>query len=179
MTFSFHQLRVRFSWTEDEKTPIRHGRFLFVPQKEMMMYLSYFGIRVTDLNRSLKFYTELLGLKEVARGDNTKLGGGTYVLLRDPRSGQKLELNWYPKGSTYSVTYSPGEGLDHLAFRVNSVAETVKQLAAKGVQAIKIPDSLASLEGGVHVSYVQDPDGNWIELYDKPQPVGPSIPEGY
>jgi len=60
------------------------------------MYLSYFGIRVTNLDRSLKFYTELFGLKEVARGDNRKLGGGIYVLLRDEKSGQKLELNSYP-----------------------------------------------------------------------------------
>jgi catechol-2,3-dioxygenase len=38
------------------------------------MYLSYFGIRVTNLARSLEFYTKLFGLKEMARGDNTKMG---------------------------------------------------------------------------------------------------------
>jgi catechol 2,3-dioxygenase-like lactoylglutathione lyase family enzyme len=50
------------------------------------MFLSYCGIRVTDLERALKFYTELFGLKEVVRGDRTKIGAGAYVLLRDPKS---------------------------------------------------------------------------------------------
>ncbi len=143
------------------------------------MYLSYSGIRVTNLDVSLKFYTGLFRLKEVAGGDNTPIGGGKYVLLRDQRSGQKLELNWYPSSSPYDVQYSPGEGLDHLAFRVNSVRETIRDLAAKGVEVVEIPKSLAELEGGVHISYVKDPDGNWIELYDHPQPIDPSIPEGY
>ena len=60
------------------------------------MYLSYFGIRVTNLARSLEFYTKLFGLEEVARGDNTKIGGGVFVLLKDPKSGSKLELIGIP-----------------------------------------------------------------------------------
>ncbi len=65
------------------------------------MHLRYFGIRVTDLERSLRFYTELLGLKKAGLGDMSKNGGGrgTWVLLIDEKSGQQLELNWYPKGS--------------------------------------------------------------------------------
>ncbi len=53
------------------------------------MSLSYVGIRVRDLERSLRFYQDVFGLHEVARGDNPKQGGGVYVLLRDARSGQK------------------------------------------------------------------------------------------
>lgn len=49
----------------------------------MMMKLDYFGIRVTDLERSIKFYTQFLGLKEVARGDFSKYGAGIWVKLRD------------------------------------------------------------------------------------------------
>ncbi len=63
-------------------------------------YLSYVGIRVTNLEKSLKFYEGLFGLEEVTRGDNSKFGMGVFVLLRDRKSGQKLELNWYPKGSS-------------------------------------------------------------------------------
>jgi lactoylglutathione lyase len=142
------------------------------------MYLSYVGIRVTNLDRSLKFYTELFGLREVTRGDNTRIGAGIYVLLKDQKSGQKLELNFYPEDSRYDFPYTPGEGLDHIAFRVNSVKETIKEL--KGVQ---IADPQASHtpvgQEGYHVAYVKDPDGNWIELYDHPEPIGPSVPEGY
>ena len=143
------------------------------------MYLSYFGIRVTNLDRSLKFYTELFRLKEVTRGNNTQIGGGIYVLLKDEKSGQKLELNWYPEGSPYNVRYVPGEGLDHIAFRVNNVDETLKELATKGYQPIEIKPSLSEPIRGVRVAYIKDPDGNWIELYHHLEPIGSSIPEGY
>ena len=142
------------------------------------MYLSYFGIRVMDLGRSLKFYTELFGLTEIARGDSTRFGGGAYVLLRDNRSGQRLELNWYPKGSRYDTPYSPGEGLDHIAFKVDDVKKTLQRLATKGVHVIE-PDASYSSREGAWLSYVTDPDGNWIELYHHPEPLGPSVAEAY
>ena len=47
------------------------------------MKKEYFGIRVTDLERSVKFYTYMLGLKEVRRGDMTKHNRGIWVLLKD------------------------------------------------------------------------------------------------
>jgi len=146
------------------------------------MYLSYFGIRVTDLDRSLRFYTELFGLKEVARGDRTQVGGGRYVLLRDQKSGQKLELNWYPEGSSYDVPYSPGEGLDHIAFRVNDATETLKELIAKGVEAVELLPPLREGRAATYsfkLAYVKDPDGNWIELLEHSEPITASIPEGY
>ncbi len=144
------------------------------------MYLSYFGIRVMDMARSLKFYTELFGLTQVAKGDNSEYGGGNYVLLRDKRSGQKLELNWYPRGSPYDVPYAAGEGLDHIAFKVEDVDETLRALAAQDVEVMAIAPSLAQPPGaGFRVAYVKDPDGNWIELYQHFKPLGPSIPEGY
>lgn len=142
------------------------------------MYLSYVGIRVTDLDRSLRFYKELFGLEEAGRGDNTKLGGGIYVLLKDPKSKAKLELNWYPESSAYASDYLPGEGLDHVSFRVESVADALKRLEAGGAGHVDLPESLRHIEG-FNVGYVKDPDGNWIELYDLPRPIGESIPEAY
>jgi len=138
------------------------------------MYLSYVGIRVTDLQRSLKFYKELFGLEEVERGDNSKFGAGVFVLLRDRKSGTKLELNWYPEGSKYNTPYVVGEGLDHLAFCVDSIREKFKELAEKGVSPTDFgPDT------GASYCYVRDPDGNWIELYQRKEPVGETIPKGY
>jgi len=141
------------------------------------MYMSYFGIRVTDLDRSLKFYTELFGLKEVERGDarSRKHGAGLYILLKDPTSGQKLELNWYPPNSTFATPYDPGEGLDHIAFSVEDLNGTYKDLVKKGVQLTEV--NPAATDGWI--AYLKDPDGNWIELYCRPAPVGGKIPEGY
>ena len=139
------------------------------------MYLSYCEIRVTDLERSLKFYTELFGLKEVARGDRTKHGAGIYVLLRDPKSHQKLELNWYPESSQYGVPYAPGEGLDHIAFKVDDVTKTFGMLVSRGVEATEIDPSVM----GGWSAYVKDPDGNWIEIYQQGPSTDSPIPEGY
>jgi catechol 2,3-dioxygenase-like lactoylglutathione lyase family enzyme len=125
----------------------------------------------------LKFYTELFGLKEVARGDHRKYDAGLYVLLRDKKSGQKLELNWYPENSVYAVPYTPGEGLDHIAFVVDNLNATYNELLAKGVEPTNIDPSKTS----GWLAYVKDPDGNWIEIYQRrpPKTTGDSIPEGY
>ena len=141
----------------------------------ILVYLSYCGIRVANLERSLKFYTELFGLREVARGDRRKLGAGIYVLLRDPRSHMKLELNWYPKGSRYSVPYISGEALDHLAFKVDDVTKTYAMLVNKGAGPTEIDPSVY----GGWSAYVKDPDGNWIEIYQQGPPTDSPIPEGY
>ena len=125
----------------------------------------------------MKFYTELFNLKEVARGDHRKYGAGLYVLLRDGRSGQKLELNWYPEGSTHATPYTPGEGLDHVAFVVDNLEATYKELLAKGVE----PTGIQPSSTGGWLAYLKDPDGNWIEIYqhDPAKSTGSSIPEGY
>ena len=125
----------------------------------------------------MKFYTESFGLREVARGDHRKYGAGLYVLLRDPRSGQKLELNWYPEGSVHATSYMPGEGLDHLAFVVDDVKTAYRELLAKGAE----PTDFDPARSGGWLAYLKDPDGNWIEIYqhDPTKSTGDSIPEGY
>ena len=62
-----------------------------------MMVLRYFGIRVRDMQRWYVFYTELLGLRKVREGRMRH--GREWVLLEDPHSHQRLELNWYPADS--------------------------------------------------------------------------------
>jgi catechol 2,3-dioxygenase-like lactoylglutathione lyase family enzyme len=136
------------------------------------MYLSYVGIRVTDLERSLKFYKGLLGLEEVARGDGSKYGVGVFVLLRDKKSGMKLELNWYPRGSKYSARYTVGEGLDHIAFCVEDMKKKYAELVARGSGKTDF-----GLKKGASYCYVKDPDGNWVELYQK-RPRK-RVPRGY
>lgn len=138
------------------------------------MYLSYVGLRVTNLEKSLKFYKGALGLEEVARGDNSKSGAGVFVLLRDRKSRMKLELNWYPSGSEYDTPYGTGEGLDHVAFCVDDVRKRYAQLVAGGAG-----ETGFGPEAGRSYCYVTDPDGNWIELYQRRRPAGKRVPKGY
>lgn len=126
------------------------------------MYLDYHGIRVRELERSLRFYTGALGLREKRRG--TMFHGGVWVLLEDPASHQQLELNWYPEGSKYATPYSVGEGMDHLGFRLPDVRAALPALEKAGATLV---DSFEE-EGVVEVAYLTDPDGLWIELIRTP-----------
>lgn len=130
------------------------------------MHLRYSGVRVTDLERSLLFYTKALGLREVSRGDLSQYGRGIWVLLRDPTSRQQLELNWYPKGSQFDVPFVIGEGLDHIGFFLGPVSEATlrrayQRLLRQGAGPTNVTP--ATTEGWV--GYVTDPDGNWIEIF--------------
>jgi catechol 2,3-dioxygenase-like lactoylglutathione lyase family enzyme len=124
------------------------------------MGLRYFGIRVRDLERSVRFYTELLGLREV--GGGRMYHGGRYVVVQDPRTRQRLELNWYPPGHPWATRYVPGEGLDHIGFRVPDAAATYRTLLGKGVRPALAPGDRHGVRG---VYYLLDPDGNWLEFF--------------
>jgi len=124
------------------------------------MSLHYAGIRVTRLDRSLRFYTKGLGLREVRRGDAREVGLGIWVLLEDPRSKQRLELNWYPKGSKYATPFAPGEGLDHIGVRVGNVETVGRRLRKAGAKKV----TEIRWQGRVALAYFEGPDGVWIEL---------------
>ena len=133
------------------------------------MHLRYSGVRVTDLDRSLRFYTKVLGLREVSRGDLSQYGRGTWVLLRDPTSRQQLELNWYPKGSQFDVPFVIGEGLDHIGFFLGSVPATALNRVYQSVLRQGAgPTSISPANTGGWVGYDTDPDGNWIEIFRSP-----------
>ena len=83
-------------------------------------------------------------------------------MLEDPRTHQRIELNYYPPGSPFAVRYRPGEGLDHLGFRVKDPASLFRTLVARGVRPALAPTDPDGVPG---VYYLLDPDGNWIELY--------------
>jgi lactoylglutathione lyase len=119
---------------------------------------TYTGIRVRDLKRSLAFYTKVLGLKKAGRG--RMRAGGIFVQLKDPRSRQVLELNYYPPGTKYYERFKNGSELDHLAFRERNVDGRYEELLANGATKAVEPFS----EGGYRLAFVKDPDGIWLEL---------------
>jgi catechol 2,3-dioxygenase-like lactoylglutathione lyase family enzyme len=86
--------------------------------------------------------------------------GGRFINLVDKKTGQHLELNWYPKNDMYYIRYRPGDELDHLGFEVDGVEETYKRLISKGATKAVAPfnDTRWTL------AFVKDPDGIWIEL---------------
>lgn len=121
------------------------------------LFVSY---RVTDLDRSLGFYTAL-GYVELGRVD---AGGGTrLVMLQFPdEPGVSLELVHRPAGGHVDV----GSGFDHLAVQVDSLATTVESLTEAGLK----PEPIQHPDGpdGPTTSWLTDPDGYRIELVQWP-----------
>ncbi|HEV2317807.1 MAG TPA: VOC family protein [Thermoplasmata archaeon] len=162
-------------------------------------WLGDVGIRVTDLERSLRFYTSLLDLEPIDRGGDED---GEYVLLRDRRSGQRLELNWYAEQSPFWSPFTAGEGLDHLEVRVRDVPAMLERLKQLGIPPATrklwvnpagidrlssdpaaqpmIEQDVWTTKKGHRIVYVQDPDGHFLCLYDHPEePWDGPIPDHY
>lgn len=126
------------------------------------MEFAYTGIRVRNMDASIRFYTQVMGMKLLLR-EKMEATGGEFAELRSSGSPQRLELNWYPEASPYFTPYAEGAELDHLAFRVRDVDSTLRDLKAKGIQVALEPFS----ETGYRLAFVKDPDGIWIELIGK------------
>lgn len=120
---------------------------------------TYVGIRVTNLEKSVDFYTRLLGLKIAGRGKVEQTKGET-VSLQSEKDGFILELNYYEKDSPYNTKYVVGEGLDHLAFKVDDLDKALEEAKKAGHRTI-----LDMKADGGRWAYIEDPDGIWIELF--------------
>lgn len=120
---------------------------------------TYVGIRVTNLQRSIDFYAKILGMKMTGRGKVEQTKGET-VSLESEKGGFILELNYYEEKSPYNTKYSVGEGLDHLAFKVDDLDKALKEARSAGY-----PTILEMKANGGRWAYIEDPDGIWIELF--------------
>jgi len=97
----------------------------------MKAKLTYTGIRVKDLEKSIEFYSKVLGMKETGR---SKIEGskGEVASLVSEDGGHQLELNYYEEGSKFNTKYSSGEALDHIAFQVEDLDKALAEAAKAG-----------------------------------------------
>jgi len=140
------------------------------------------GFTVSDMERSVAFYRDLLGLTLFRRQLGTAPYLGTITgfpgvridiaLLRTPDGQGMLELLQYvshPGAPTERETNRPGNG--HLCFKVSDIHALASRLRAHGVRLLSDP---VEITAGVHAGswgiYLRDPDGFTIELF-QPGPV--------
>ena len=129
-------------------------------------------VRVSNLEASLDFYCNKLGLVETSRKESEK-GRFTLVFLAAPgdeirareTSSPLLELtyNWDPE------TYTSGRNFGHLAFRVENIYASCQQLQDKGVIINRPPR-----DG--YMAFIRSPDGISIELLQKGEKLAPKAP---
>ena len=133
--------------------------FSLADHETMKAKLTYTGIRVKDLDASVAFYTNVLGMKETGRS-TIQAAKGTVVDLVSEDGGHPLELNYYEKGSPFAATYEAGEGLDHLAFRVENLDAALAEAKKAGHPVVKEMKTATA-----RWVYIEDPNGIWIELF--------------
>ena len=136
-----------------------------------MQYL-HTMVRVSDLDASLDFYCNKLGLKEVSRYDSDK-GRFTLVFLAAPEDVERaredkapmmeLTWNWDPE------EYTGGRNFGHLAFRVDDIYALCQHLQDHGVTINRPPR-----DG--HMAFVRSPDNISIELLQKGDALPPQEP---
>jgi lactoylglutathione lyase len=114
--------------------------------------------RVNDLERTVKFYRDVLGLTETRRHKSPR--GSELVFLKAPGSEEEIEITYFPAGG--SVQVQPD--LTHLAFEVDSLAEFEKHLALHG---LKFSDGPTTTSTGSTFAFVDAPEGYEVELIEK------------
>lgn len=114
--------------------------------------------RVDDLERTVKFYRDVLGLAEVKRHKSPR--GSELVFLRAPGSGEEIEICFFPGSDPVQVQ----PDLTHLAFEVDSLEEFARHLAKHGLKYSDGPTTSAS---GTTFAFIDAPEGYEIELIQK------------
>jgi lactoylglutathione lyase len=114
--------------------------------------------RVNDLERTVAFYRDVLGLAEIRRHKSPR--GSELVFLKTPGSEELIEITFFPAGGPVQVQ----PDLTHLAFEVDSLDEFAKHLAKHG---LKFSDGPATTSTGTVFAFIDAPEGYEIELIQK------------
>jgi lactoylglutathione lyase len=129
-------------------------------------------VRIRDIDESLDFYCNKLGLVETRRFDNEK-GRYTLIFLAAPKDAERaraerapeveLTFNWDPED------YKGGRNFGHLAYKVDNIYETCRKLMDAGVIINRPPR-----DG--NMAFVRSPDNISIELLQEGEPLEPAEP---
>jgi lactoylglutathione lyase len=114
--------------------------------------------RVDNLERTVEFYTEILGLTETRRHKSPR--GSELVFLATPNSDEEIEICSYPSSGGVKVQ----EDLTHLAFEVKSLEVFEKHIQSLGVE---YSDGPHLKENGGGFAFIDAPEGYEIELIEK------------
>lgn len=114
-------------------------------------------MRVDDLERTVRFYTEILGLEETHRKESPR--GSKLVFLRTPGSDALIEISYFPGSGPVQVQ----PDLVHLAFEVESLDAFAEHLARHG---LSFSDGPTASSGGSRFAFIDAPEGYEVELIE-------------
>lgn len=111
--------------------------------------------RVNDLEKTVRFYKDILGLEEVSRHKSPR--GSELVFMKAPQSEELIELCHFPASGPVQVQ----PDLTHLAFEVDDLEAFARQIEKRGV---KFSDGPTKSSSGTTFAFVDAPEGYEIEL---------------
>ncbi len=121
--------------------------------------LNHTRYRVNDLERTVRFYKQVLGLAELRRHKSPR--GSELVFLKAPQSEELIEICSFPASGPVQVQ----PDLTHLGFEVDSLEEFGRHLASLG---LKYSDGPTVRPGGGGFAFIDAPEGYEIELIEQP-----------
>jgi lactoylglutathione lyase len=123
----------------------------------MIKKLLHTRYRVSDLEKTVSFYKDVLGLEELRRHKSGR--GSQLVFLKAPNSDEEIEICKFDESGPVMV----GPDLTHLAFEVDDLDEFAKKAAAKGYPLSDGPHST----GTGKIAFIDAPEGYEIELIER------------
>ena len=123
----------------------------------MIKKLLHTRYRVHDLEKTVSFYKDVLGLKEVRR--HTSGRGSQLVFLKAPEGDEEIEICKFDQSGPVVV----GPDLTHLAFEVDDLEKFAREAAAKGYPLSDGPHST----GNSKIAFVDAPEGYEVELIER------------
>ncbi|MFW3145298.1 MAG: VOC family protein [Thermoplasmatota archaeon] len=124
------------------------------------MTFAHVSIRASDIDRSIKFYSEFLGM-EMIRRKAIPQNRAEIAFLKDPEGEFSLELTHYDDQKDYRQADYMKRTFDHLAFRIDDLRGLVEKVKEAG---FNVTDEPFELSPGHWLAFIEDPDGSLIEL---------------
>jgi lactoylglutathione lyase len=122
------------------------------------------SIRTSNMERSIDFYTRLMGLKLLGRHEIPQ-NNAEIAFLQDPEGvGAKLELTFYRNQKKFLQADYEDRLFDHIAIEVGDMKQTISKLRKEKVTITDEPFRLR--QGGALIAFIEDPDGTLIELIE-------------
>jgi lactoylglutathione lyase len=125
----------------------------------MVTKLLHTRYRLNDLERSVRFYKDVLGLTEVRRHKSPR--GSELVFLKAPQSDELIELCYFPSSGPVQVQ----PDLTHLAFEVESLEAFGRHLEKLG---LKYSDGPVLKDDGSGFAFIDAPEGYEVEIMQRP-----------
>ena len=123
------------------------------------------SIRTSDMDRSIDFYTRLLGLSLMGRHEILKNDAEIAFLQDSAKEGNTLELTFYKKQDKFIQADYEHRLFDHIAFEVENMEQTISSMREEKITVTDEPFKLGP--SGPQIAFVEDPDGTLIELIQR------------